>query len=114
MLTVRCLYNFLLTLTGGPGFGSPSNVLLPLTVLAGALLQLALLRGGRKWWLPIAVCAGLLACELLGLLIGGYFLLVLVIAVTYLLAALLGAGMGAVVYQGIGRSRKNKRRNAND
>jgi len=114
MLTVRCLYNFLLTLAGGPGFGSPSNVLLPLTVLAGALLQLALLHGGRKWWLPIAVCAGLLVCELLGVIIGGYFLLVLVIIVTYLLAALIGAGIGAAVYQGIMRSRKNKRRNAND
>ncbi len=114
MLTLRCLYNLFLVVFGGPGFGAPSNVLLPLTVLAGALLQLALLSGGRKWWLPIAACAGLLACELLGVIIGGYFLLVLVIIVTYLLAALIGAGVGAAVYQGIVRSRKNKGRNAND
>ena len=113
MLTIRCLYSLFLMLFTGPAFGSPSNVLLPLTVLAGALLQMALLYGGRKWWLPIAVCAGLLACELLGVLIGGYFLLVLVIIVTYLLAALAGAGIGAAVYQGIVRSRRNMRRIAN-
>lgn len=114
MLTIRCLYSLLLTLFTGPGFGAPSNVLLPLTVLAGALLQLALIHGGRKWQFSIAVCAGLLACELLGVLIGGYVLLVLVIIVTYLLAALAGAGVGAAVYQGIVRSRRNMRRIAND
>ena len=114
MLTIRCLYSFLLTLIGGPSFGAPSNILLPLTVLAGALLQLALLYGGKKWMLPAALCAGMFVCELLGAIIGGYLLLVLVVIVTYLLAALIGAGIGAAEYQGIVRSRRNMRRIAND
>ncbi len=114
MLTIRCLSLLFGTLTGDIGFGMPSCVLIPLTVLAGVLLQMILLRGGKKWLLPIMLCAGLILCELLGAIIGGYVLLILVIIMTYLLTALLGAGIGAAVYQGIKRSRNNMRRNIND
>lgn len=114
MLTILCLSFLFGNFTRGTGFGMPNCVLLPLIMLAGVLLQMVLLRGGKKWLLPIMLCAGLILCELLGAIIGGYFLLILVIIVTYLLTALLGVGIGATVYQGIKRSHNNMRRNIND
>ena len=80
--------------------GSPSRVLLPCTCLLFAVLH-GFLRwgtGGREWWLPCLLIAAILACQIMIWLIHSYLALLLVVVMCYAEAALLGAGLGELLY----------------
>ena len=81
--------------------GSPSRVLLPCTCLLFAVLH-GFLRwgtGGREWWLPCLLIAAILACQIMIWLIHSYLALLLVVVMCYAEAALLGAGLGELLYR---------------
>ena len=81
--------------------GSPSRVLLPCTCLLFAVLH-GFLRwgtGGREWWLPCLLIAAILACQIMIWLIHSYLALLLVVVMCYAEAALLGTGLGELLYR---------------
>ena len=81
--------------------GSPSRVLLPCTCLLFAVLH-GFLRwgtGGREWWLPCLLIAAILACQIMIWMIHSYLALLLVVVMCYAEAALLGAGLGELLYR---------------
>ena len=81
--------------------GSPSRVLLPCTCLLFAVLH-GFLRwgtGGREWWLPCLLIAAILACQIMIWLIHSYLALLLVVVMCYAEAALLGIGLGELLYR---------------
>ena len=81
--------------------GSPSRVLLPCTCLLFAVLQ-GFLRwgtGGREWWLPCLLIAAILACQIMIWLIHSYLALLIVVVMCYAEAALLGTGLGELLYR---------------
>ena len=81
--------------------GSPSRVLLPCVCLLSAVLQ-GFLRwgtGGREWWLPCLLIAAILACQIMIWLIHSYLALLLVVVMCYAEAALLGTGLGELLYR---------------
>ena len=81
--------------------GSPSRVLLPCVCLLFAVLH-GFLRwgtGGREWWLPCLLIAAILACQIMIWLIHSYLALLLVVVMCYAEAALLGAGLGELLYR---------------
>ena len=81
--------------------GSPSRVLLPCTCLLFAVLH-GFLRwgtGGREWWLPCLLIAAILACQIMIWMIHSYLALLLVVVMCYAEAALLGTGLGELLYR---------------
>ena len=81
--------------------GSPSRVLLPCICLLFAVLH-GFLRwgtGGREWWLPCLLIAAILACQIMIWLIHSYLALLLVVVMCYAEAALLGIGLGELLYR---------------
>ena len=81
--------------------GSPSRVLLPCVCLLFAVLH-GFLRwgtGGREWWLPCLLIAAILACQIMIWLIHSYLALLLVVVMCYAEAALLGTGLGELLYR---------------
>ena len=81
--------------------GSPSRVLLPCTCQLFAVLH-GFLRwgtGGREWWLPCLLIAAILACQIMIWLIHSYLALLLVVVMCYAEAALLGTGLGELLYR---------------
>ena len=81
--------------------GSPSRMLLPCTCLLFAVLH-GFLRwgtGGREWWLPCLLIAAILACQIMIWLIHSYLALLLVVVMCYAEAALLGTGLGELLYR---------------
>ena len=80
---------------------SPSRVLLPCICLLFAVLH-GFLRwgtGGREWWLPCLLIAAILACQIMIWLIHSYLALLLVVVMCYAEAALLGTGLGELLYR---------------
>ena len=80
-------------------FGSPANYLLPIVFVAGGLLQVLCIRrlSGKKRWLAAAVLlACVLICEVSLWLIRSYTALLVVIAMHFFMAALLGAAAGGL------------------
>lgn len=80
--------------------GSPSQYLIPLTILAGAVIQLLLMRryAGRKRWALLWSCGGaVLLMELLLWVIHSYTALLFIIVMTYAMAALVGGLAGVVL-----------------
>ena len=81
--------------------GSPSRMLLPCVCLLFAVLH-GFLRwgtGGREWWLPCLLIAAILACQIMIWLIHSYLALLLVVVMCYAEAALLGTGLGELLYR---------------
>ena len=85
---------------------SPSRVLLPCACLLFAVLH-GFLRwgtGGRGWWLPCLLTAAILACQIMIWLIHSYLALLLVVVMCYAEAALLGTGLGELLYRMWGKA----------
>ena len=81
--------------------GSPSRFLIPVTCLIGAVLHGFLRRkiAGRGWWLPCLLVAAILVCQIMIWLIHSYLALLIVVVMCYAEAALLGTGLGELVYR---------------
>ena len=78
-----------------------SRLLIPVTFLIGAVLHGFLRWGtdGRGWWLPCLLTAAILACQIMIWLIHSYLALLIVVGMCYTEAALLGTGLGELLYR---------------
>ena len=85
--------------------GMPSRLLLPVTFLLFAAFHGFLRWGtdGRGRWLPILLAAAIFGCQaaiwLIVWLLHSYLAMLVVVVLCYLEAALLGTGLGEVLYR---------------
>mgnify|MGYP000019224431 CR=1 FL=1 len=81
--------------------GSPSRVLIPCTCLLFAVLHGFLRWGtnGHGRWLPVLLTATILVCEVTIWLLHSYLAMLVVIGMCYAEAALLGTGLGELLYR---------------